>query len=278
MNKTKFCLIYFLLTYSMAINAQTAHNLRPNSICKFVKKSKGFNFEGASACNACVEQGKKNEIALNNEFKKRIAEGKKQEAENLKKIQQDYVKRSAALKQKIEAQSKNVVSFALPEKQIKPSPTIKVAYKVESELSSRETEKSSIPNPTKIFANDKVVFKTSAYKYVYNYNYETKDGLGLFYALKLEHRYGCNRTDENLVLINSLGKVLSIDGRTTFNRTYMNRDGNLELMCDIGPCEAYPNDNYYKSTHQETTYTISYYDLSIISKKTEKVKDSCPCN
>ncbi len=127
MNKNKIITVLCFLLLSQVAIAQTAHNLKPNSICRYVKGKK--NHEGMVACNACFEQMKKNEAALAIELKKRIAEDKKQEAENLKKIQEDYVKRSAELKQKIEAQSKNVVSFALPKTEIvtKPNnPVVKI--------------------------------------------------------------------------------------------------------------------------------------------------------
>jgi hypothetical protein len=123
MRKNTIITILCFLLISTITNAQSSHNLKPNSLCKFVKKAKYWDYEGASSCNACAEDNKKNQAAVEMELKRRVAAGKIAEAEKLKKIQQEYVKRNAEQKAKIEAQSKNVVSFALPKTETKPTIT-----------------------------------------------------------------------------------------------------------------------------------------------------------
>lgn len=119
MNKKILYLVLFFTLYITTISVAQTHNLKPNSICKYVKGKK--NMEGMSACDACAEERKKNEAALEKEFKKRMADNEIAKAENLKKIQQDYIKRSEANRKAIEERSNNVVTLAPPKTETKVS-------------------------------------------------------------------------------------------------------------------------------------------------------------
>jgi hypothetical protein len=120
MNKRILLLAIFMIGISSLAHSQ--HNLKPNSICKFVKGPK--NMEGMSACNACTDERKKNEAAMKKEYEKRMAANKVEEAQKLKKIEQDYAKRSEAKRKAVEEKGKNVVTFAPPKTETKvPAPT-----------------------------------------------------------------------------------------------------------------------------------------------------------
>ncbi|RYD95776.1 MAG: hypothetical protein EOP50_07490 [Sphingobacteriales bacterium] len=124
---TKLFIAAFLFTPAAGAFAQAGHNLAPNSWCRFVKKTGRGNSEAGSGCPACIEDGKKNAAALKKESERQAAAGKRAEAEALRKLEQDYVKRNEAHRKAIEAQRKNVVTFALPKPEGKTATVAKPA-------------------------------------------------------------------------------------------------------------------------------------------------------